>query len=237
MRTKRPTSVLVIAIFHFIFGGLGLLCGLPSLVMQASGMGRAGAAPAAGATQQQVEMQEMQAQVQQRTEKEAPLQKTLGPINLVANLLLSLILVIAGFGLVKMQPWGWWGSLAYAGASILMQIYLILFNVFYSMPIAGRILDEELKSRPTLQPLAGFLQLIIPLAIGLAVLGLIYPTIVLIVLSRPKVRAAFRGHTADADGADDFDDDTRDRRGRREDEYDEEPRNGGAPDDRFGPAR
>ena len=28
MPPKRPTSVLVIAIFHFIFGGLGLCCGL-----------------------------------------------------------------------------------------------------------------------------------------------------------------------------------------------------------------
>jgi hypothetical protein len=237
MRTKRPTSVLVIAIFHFVFGGLGLLCGLPALVMQASGMGRVGAAPPAGATQQQIEMQEMQVRVQQRTEQEAPLQKTLAPINMVINLLLSLVLVVAGFGLVKMLPWGWWGSVVYAAASILMQIYLILFNLLYSMPIGGRILDEELKSRPTLQPLAGFLQLIIPLAIGLAVLGLIYPTIVLIVMSRPKVRAAFRGESADADNDDNFDGAATDRRGRREDEYDEEPRGGGEPDDRFGPAR
>ena len=28
MPTKRPTSVLVIAIFHFIFGGFGLIAGL-----------------------------------------------------------------------------------------------------------------------------------------------------------------------------------------------------------------
>jgi hypothetical protein len=236
MRTNRPTSVLVIAIFHFIFGGLGLLCGLPGFVMQASGVGRAGmAAPPAGATQQQKEMQEMQVRLQQRTEQEAPVQKTLGPVNIVINLVLSLVLVVAGFGLVKMLPWGWWGSVVYAAASILMQIYLILFNLFYSMPISGRILDEELKSRPTLQPLAGFLQLIIPLAIGFAVLGLIYPIIVLIVMSRPKVRAAF--NRATADGVDEFEDDPRDRGGRREDEYDDEPRGGDEPDDRFGPAR
>jgi hypothetical protein len=237
MRPKRPTSVLVIAIFHFIFGGLGLLCGLPGLVMQASGMGRPTGALPANATQQQKDLQEMQTQVQQRTEKEAPLQTPFVLGNIFLNLVISLLLVVAGFGLVKMQPWGWWGSVFYGVARIIMQIYMLLFYLLYSLPLTGRILEEELKSRPTLQPFAWLYQIITPITIVVTALGLIYPIIVLIVMSRPKVRAAFRGETMDADRTDDFDDPT-DRRGRREDEYDDEPRgHGGDPDDRFGPAR
>jgi hypothetical protein len=236
MRTKRPTSVLVIAIFHFIFGGLGLLCGLPGFVMQASGMDRAASA-GAGQTQQQKELHEMQERVKQRTEQAAPLTAPFLLVNMVLNLLISLLLVVAGFGLVKMQPWGWWGSVVYSVARIVMQVYILLFNLLYSLPIGGRILEEELKSRPTLQPYAWIFQIITPIAIGVAALGLIYPIIVLIVMSRPKVRAAFN-LAGTAGVADEYEDDSRDRRGRREDEYDDEPRGGGGePDDRFGPAR
>jgi hypothetical protein len=239
MRPNRPTSVLVIAIFHFIFGGLGLLCGLPGLVMQGSGIGNAGAGPLpASATQQQKELHEMQVRVKQRTEQAAPATAPFLQINVVLNLLISLLLVVAGFGLVKMQLWGWWGSVVYGVVRIIMQIYILLFNLLYSLPIGGRILEEELKSQPTLQPYAWIFQIVTPLAIGVAALGLIYPIIVLIVMSRPKVRAAFRGETADAGRTDDFDDDRMERRGGREDEYDDELRDqGGAPDDRFGPAR
>jgi hypothetical protein len=236
MRPNRPTSVLVIAIFHFIFGGLGLLCGLPGLAFQASG---AGTAPlAAGATQQQKELHEMQVRVKQRTEQAAPATAPFLQINVVLNLLISLLLVVAGFGLVKMQLWGWWASVVYGVIRIVMQVYILLFNLLYSLPIGERILEEEMKSRPTLQPYVWIFQIVTPVAIAVAALGLIYPIIVLIVMSRPKVRAAFRGETADADRTDDFDDDATDRRDGREDEYGEEPRGqGGAPDDRFGPAR
>jgi hypothetical protein len=237
MRTKRPTSVLVIAIFHFIFGGLGLLCGLPGLVMQASGFGNAAKAPLpAGASQQQIDLHDMQVRVQQRSEQAAPLQAQVLMVNLILNLLISLLLVVVGFGLVKMQWWGWLGSIVYGVARIVMQIYTLLFSLLYSLPRTGPILEEELRSRPSLQPMAFVYQIVTPLAIVAAVLGLIYPIIVLIVMSRPKVRAAFRGESIGADHTDDFDDDSTDRRG-REDDYDDEPRGRGDPDDRFGPAR
>ena len=234
MRKKRPTSVLVIAIFHFIFGGFGLLCGLPGLVMQASGIGNPGKAPLpAGATQQQIDLHDMQVQVQKRSEQAAPLQAPFLMGNVILNLLISLLLVVAGIGLVKMQSWGWLGSVVYGVARIVMQIYILLFSLLYSLPRTGPILEQELRSRPSLQPFAFVYQIVTPLAIGVAALGLIYPIIVLIVMSQPKVRAAFRGEMADADRTDDFDDDATDRRG-REDEYDDAPRD---PDDRFGPAR
>jgi hypothetical protein len=237
MRPKRPTSVLVIAIFHFIFGGFGLLCGLPSLAMQSAGIGGAGTPVAAGAPQQQKDLHDMAEQVKKRSEQAAPLTAPFMRVNVFLNLLLSLLLVVAGVGLVKLQPWGWWGSVVYGVAGIFMQIYIVLFNLLYSLPIAERILEEEMKSRPSLQPFAWTLQIVAPIAIGVAALGLIYPIIVLIFMSRPKVRAAFRGEIADADGADGFDDGRTDR-GREENEYDDEGRgNGGEPDDRFGPGR
>ncbi len=237
MKPQRPTSVLVIAIFHFIFGGLGLLCGLPGLVMQGAGIGNASTAPLpAGASQQQIDLHELQVRIQQRTQQAAPLQAPFLMGNIILNLLISLLLVVAGLGLVKMQMWGWRGSIAYGVARIVMQVYILLFSLLYSLPRTGPILEAELKSRPSLQPFAFVYQIVMPIAIGVALLGLIYPIIVLIVMSRPKVRRAFAGESLDADRADDFDDDPTDHR-RRDDDYDDEPRGRSEPDDRFGPAR
>jgi hypothetical protein len=242
MRPKRPTSVTVIAVFHFIFGGLGFVCGMCGIVGQGVGMtGSQFGAPQGGAqTAQQKEIQDFQQRVKERTEEELPLQKTLAPVNIGLNLALSLLLLISGLGLVNMQKYGWWGSILYGILSILMQVYLLLFSALYSMPIGQRILNEELAKHPAMQGFSGIFQAVGPLAITLALLGLIYPIIVLIVMSLPRVRAAFRGEPAGAE-----DQGNRYDAGGREDDagrpppgYEQEPPPGygGEPDDRIGPA-
>ena len=153
--------------------------------------------------------------------------------NIILNLLTSILLVVAGVGLVKLQPWGWYGSVVYGVARIIIQIYILIFNLLYSLPITGRILEEELRKRPTLQPLAFILQIVTPAAIAVAALGLIYPIIVLIFMSRPNVRAAFRGTETEAEPVEEFDDD-RTERLHRENEYDNDA--GGYDDDRFRPS-
>ncbi|HVS35672.1 MAG TPA: hypothetical protein VMS17_08820, partial [Gemmataceae bacterium] len=68
-RRQRPTSLTVIAVFHFIFGGLGLLCGLIGLAGQAAGLGGGGGAnpfgppPGAGSPQQK-EIEDFSKQIQ-----------------------------------------------------------------------------------------------------------------------------------------------------------------------------
>ena len=157
--------------------------------------------------------------------------------NVILNLLTSILLVVAGVGLVKLQPWGWYGSVVYGVVRIIIQIYILIFNLLYSLPITGRILEEELRSRPTLQPFAFIFQIVTPIAIASAVLGLIYPIIVLIFMSRPNVRAAFRDQPSEIEPVEDFDDEPTERL-RREDGYDDEARGyGDDADDRFRPSR
>ena len=77
------------------------------------------------------------------------------------------------------------------------------------------------------------MQAVLPLTIGVAVLGLIYPAVVLIVMSLSSVRAAFRGEpTGPEDGA------GRSDRGddRPPPGYGDAPPRYGDPDDRFGSA-
>jgi len=110
MQPQRPTSVLVIAIFHFIFGGFGLLCGLIGLGGMAVGAANGGAnpfgPPPGGGTAQQKELKDFQDRVQQREAQELPIQRTLAPVNMVISLLFSVLLIVSGVGLVKMKPFG-----------------------------------------------------------------------------------------------------------------------------------
>lgn len=236
MHPQRPTSVLVIAIFHFIFGGLGLLCGLftvGSLALGAAAGGNPFGPPPGGGSAQQQEMQDFQQRIKQRTEQELPFQRPAGLAVAVIGLLLSVLLIVSGAGLVQMKSFGWYGSVAYGVASLLIQISSLLYNLLYAMPISQRIMDEELKAHASLAPMAGFMQIIFPMTIAILTLGLIYPAIVLIVMSLPHVRAAFRGETAPP-GDDDFGRSADE--GRREDDYGAYPPGyGGEPDDRIGP--
>jgi hypothetical protein len=242
MQPRRPTSLTVIAVFHFVLGGLGLLCGMTALAGQAAGgAGRNPfGPPPGGGNEQQKELEDFQKKVAQRAEQEAPLQKPVSFVVLTVNLLLSVLMIVAGVGLIQVRPYGWKGSVFYGVVSLATQVFVLLFSLIYTLPISQRILDEELRNHPALGPIAGFMRLVGPLTIGVALLGMIYPAIVLIVMSRPAVRAAFRG---DRGAPDDYGD-RFEPGGRAPDAgeyppgYGQEPPPGYGyePDDRIGPA-
>ena len=174
------------------------MTGLGGMAMGAGGRNAFAPAPA-GASAQQQEMQDFQKKIAQRSEQEAPLQRPVGLGIMTVNLLLSVLMIVAGVGLLQVKRYGWWGSVLYGAGSLLTQIFALCFNLLYTLPITQPILDQELKSHPTLAPLAGFMRMIGPLSIGVVFLGMIYPTIVLLIMSRPTVRAAFDGKPTDAD--------------------------------------
>ena len=205
MQPNRPTSLTVIAVFHFVLGGLGLLCGMMAVGGQAIGGGGGNpfGQPPAGAWRSSRKCKTFRRRSPSAGQQEAPLQKPVGLVIMTVNLLLSILMIVAGVGLLQVKRYGWWGSVLYGAGSLLTQISALLFNLVYALPITQRILDQELQSHPTLAPLAGFMQMIGPITIGVVVLGMIYPTIVLIIMSRPKVRAAIDGKPA---GADDYGD-------------------------------
>jgi hypothetical protein len=194
---RRPVLVTWVAVFHLIFGGLGLLCVGGVIVTLATGVGKSGGPPPANENPQQKAARELQERVQARAETEAPWEKALSPYHTAANLLLVLLLVVAGVGLLQMRKWGWWASVAFGVLCLLMQIYLLLFDLLYRYPAESRILEEELQAAAAVAPVPGFVamalraRLFVPA--GLAALFMLYPLIVLLVMILPSVRAAFRG--------------------------------------------
>ena len=100
MPQQRPTSVLVIAIFHFILGGLGLMCNLLATAELALG-----------------------GDVAFRwLEQVAP--KPVQIIDTAVSLCFACVLLAAGYGLVHMASWGRSLSLVYAYATLIEKIAL-----------------------------------------------------------------------------------------------------------------
>src|SRR2546428_12207469 len=133
MQPRRPTSVLVIAIFHFILGGLGLLLGViglaGSLMVYAtlasapppppSATGPAAVTPAAQ---------------YQYLDAHLPYWKEVDLTSAAVSLVLSALMVVAGVGLLKMKPWGRTLSLVYGVGSILYQIGVFIYALAYRLP-------------------------------------------------------------------------------------------------------
>src|SRR5262245_36924889 len=99
MQTNRPTSVLVIAILQFVFGGIFLLVVLCSGASQMSG-GNPFGARGGGA---QAKMQEdMQRDMEKAIEKRLPNHKAIGAVILVLELAICGMMIGGGVGLVQM---------------------------------------------------------------------------------------------------------------------------------------
>jgi hypothetical protein len=194
MQPRRPALVTWVAVFHLIFGGLFLLCGVGVGVTQLTGVGKQGGPPPAGEPPAQKEWREYREQYRQRLEEADPWVKTLDPVHAsISLLLLPLLLVVAGVGLLMMRKWGWWASVAFGVLCLLVQIYYILFTLLYVFPTGGRVVEELLPDYPTLAGAAPLLRLMPALNAVLSALIMLYPAVVLLIMMLPSVRAAFRG--------------------------------------------
>src|SRR5262245_27254711 len=116
MENPRPASITVVAIFHFIFGGLGLLCGLCQggavmLLFAAEGaQAQAGAQGGPFSAEQNQFNQEVIKTIKAR----APWFLTYKLLEQVINIVFSVMLIVAGVGLLRMGSWARWLSVAYA---------------------------------------------------------------------------------------------------------------------------
>jgi hypothetical protein len=194
MPRTRPASVTVIAILHLIFGGLWLLCGLGSLGMQASGlqdmfMNVGNVAPSNNP--QLAKQQDMQKQVMEFSRK-----MSYSPVEYATHVqyvVLSILLILSGIGLLKMAPWGRMLSLVYATLSILSNMALIVALVTVSIPLVQEYADKLAVHGQEGQTAGILIKGGVSVAIILSLVSMIYPVIVLILLFRPSVAAAFRG--------------------------------------------
>jgi hypothetical protein len=223
MRRARPAAVLVIAILHFVGGGIGILydlCGLAGQVLKTAIMsGSFGPMPQNNG--QLGSMQDLETRI--------PGYQAMQYAQLSAGLVLSGFMIVAGVGLVQMRPWGRFLSIVYAVVSIVTHIGEDIYNFGYVVPGMQSLMRDAAAKEPQLAK-TGFgsmMESFVMIGPALQALLIIYPIVVLIIMLLPSVRAAFLAPPVAPRSADDFD----------EDEPDEEPLEGrhGGPNDRTQP--
>jgi len=207
MPRKRPTVLTVMGILNIVFGSLGLVCDLCMglgilLVVGAPGGGGA----FQGRDNPFAEIGKQLAVVQ----GEVPYHTAVQVGQVVVGFFTSILLLVAGIGLLKIRNWGRMLSIAYSVVAILVT----LANAIYTMAIVNPAV-ERLMLRQQGMDTSAFNN--IGAILG-AVIGMTYPIILLIMMLLPSVAAACAGHrpeTFDQDREDE-DDLGRERRPREE---------------------
>jgi hypothetical protein len=226
MQKRRPTAVMVLAILHLVFGILGLIGGAAGGVMLAMGGQRAVTNMFVMGDAQ------MQKQTQGYTndemydflEKKIPDYELGQTISMGVDLFLSILLVISGIGLLKMQGWGRWGSIFYALFNIAWRLYTVYWCVTALAPAFTEFFQQAAAEAPN-QQVKAMLNMMGPVMSVSFIVGpltyLIYPAIVLIVMLLPSIGRAFCGEQLPGEGISPTYHEYHDRRGDADDERDE----------------
>lgn len=193
MKSNRPTSVLTLAILHLVFGGLGLICTM------CAGLGSMGN-PFGGLGQQQGQ-QKMQAEMEKQMDEKLPAANAVQYGGMAIDAVLSFMLIAGGIGLLKMASWARTLSLVYAALSLLHKLFGAIYSIAFMIPLMTEIkplLIEEMRTDPQVTPqmaesLATLVGMTGYFSLAVVVVTMLYPTIVLIIMLRPSVAAAFRG--------------------------------------------
>lgn len=181
MPRQRPTIILVIAILHFIFGGIGLFCGICSGVMELAGPSRI-----LQANPQQGHRQQVTEQVLSR---KVPLYRAYSIGNRISSLLSCLLLIASGVGLLYVQSWGRWLSVVYALLSLFVNLIVLVYTIVFFMPAYEEIF-RQLPPQSDQEEIAYTFAKVAGPAGGCIMM--IYPMVVLIVMLLPSIAATFQ---------------------------------------------
>lgn len=202
MGQKRPTPVLVIAILHFTFGGLSLffgLCGLGAqLAMQAKVFPQP-PSPPPGRPQAPT-----QDDIQKYMDQRIPHHQAMLYGGIIFDLCLSVLMIIAGLGLIQMRSWGRILSIGYACLSIVQKLVGIIYAFLVTLPVMNEFLDTLTNQAPETVIFVKTMRITITMTPILQLSYLVYPIVVLVVMYLPTVSAAFRGQTLGMDPADPY---------------------------------
>jgi hypothetical protein len=186
MAPQRPAFLLIFAILHLTFGGIGLLCCVCGGVMDLVGTPSALAKSNDPASAAQALRKEVTEQV---LSQRVPLYRAYSVGNRVSSVLSSILLVAAGAGLLLVKSWGRWLSVAYALWSLLVNLVAFVYNLVFFAPAYAEVFRVLPPQNETEQMAYKFGQYGGPIG---ACFFLIYPVVVLIVMLLPATGAAFR---------------------------------------------
>jgi hypothetical protein len=194
--SPRPTGVLVLAIFHLIIGGIGVLTNLCGLVNLASGN-------AAATSFQQPGQKQQLDQLQNNLRANAPFFDAFQVVFGVGiPVVLTACLIAGGIGLLQMRPWARKLSIGYALTSIVHKAVNGIYTIMFVMPITTAWMKTQVVQMPpgtSPQAQQAAQQMMVTIANVTQVvsvitpfLSMIYPIIVLLVLGRPGIVKAFQ---------------------------------------------
>jgi hypothetical protein len=187
----------VIAILHFVFGGLGLLCGVCASVGDMAGMTESLAAADPAAREKLAEQKRRQEVTAQVNQEMVPLYRPYTLTNRVLSVISPILMVVSGVGLILLAAWGRWLSIVWALQSLASNLLATVYMFLFFQPASAeamRRLPPQNENEQLANQFAG------PLGPVCACMFAIYPTVVLIILFLPTVAAAFRvRQTAAAD--------------------------------------
>lgn len=191
MSEDRPTSLYAIAVLNLVVGVFGVLVDSASTV---SIFAERTLAARYLDDKQQFE----RAQIESVLAKELP---HLPAYRLVFNVaipwLLTLALLASGVGLLRLKAWGWWLAILYGCASLLHKVGMGIYTVVFLLPayreLPGASTDmpftipgtRHVDALSTADTATSIVMVAMPFVLSL------YPVAVLVVLSQPRVTAAF----------------------------------------------
>lgn len=185
MARKRPASIVVFGILNLLGGGWDLLvCLIGCLGLLAVGMGqtpapRPGAAPDMNSTTTYILAH-------------APHYKAFLTLDAGLDFLLALLLIVAGIGLLMMQGWGRWVSLAYVPLALIGRLANFVYRIAFVVPLISEFYEKGVKSGATPEAAATGAKVG---AIGALVIQLafcLYPLLLAMVMLLPSTAEAFR---------------------------------------------
>lgn len=119
--------------------------------------------------------------------QDSPFYRTFNQVALIIGLIATLVLIVAGVGLLMQRPFGRQLSIGYGIYGIIAVILGTIVNVLFVFPA----LLENYQALPPGPEKAGAIGGIIGGVVGL-ILGLIYPALTLYFMYTPKMIAAYR---------------------------------------------
>jgi hypothetical protein len=192
MRQTRPTIVLVIAILHFVGGGLGAtgaVCGLAAQGITGGKMFTGFGGQQGGQQATQVEVQK---KLEQAMDEKMPGYKQVELWGMVSSLILSTLMIVSGIGLLQMRPWGRIVSIVYAVFSILNHIFTLIYTFAFTIPAMNAIFQDMAAKDPQAKAVTSIMEFAVIAGTIVAALFALYPVFVLIVMLTPSVANAFR---------------------------------------------